>query len=79
MALLAIGFSWAHKVGEWRAIKKPIPFNKHKESKRPQYSYFRYGFDLIRDAIFCISDKKNKFKQYIRQIFIPDLINLEAL
>jgi hypothetical protein len=52
MVLLTIGVCWAHKVGEWRAIKKPIIFNKYRESKRPQYSYFRYGFDLIRDTIF---------------------------
>ena len=25
--LLVIGFCWAHKVGEWHALKKPIPFN----------------------------------------------------
>jgi len=24
MALLAMGVAWAHKVGEWRAIEKPI-------------------------------------------------------
>lgn len=45
IALLAIGFCWAHKVGEWRHLKKPIPFNHYRESRRPQYSYFRYGLD----------------------------------
>lgn len=52
MALLSIGACWAHKVGEWKASVKPIKFNQYKESKRPQYSYFRYGLDAIREAIF---------------------------
>ena len=52
MALLTIGVCWAHKVGEWRATKRPIIFNNYRESKRPQYSYFRYGFDLIRSVLF---------------------------
>ena len=51
MALLAIAFAWAHKVGEWRAIKKPIRLAKHQQSLRPQSSYFRYGLDHIRDMI----------------------------
>lgn len=50
-ALLAIGFCWAHKVGEWRAEKKPIIFKKFKDGLRLQNSYFRYGFDFIRDAL----------------------------
>ena len=51
IALLSVGVAWAHKVGEWKAAKKPIVLNQYRESKRPQYSYFRYGADLIREAI----------------------------
>lgn len=51
MALLVIGFCWAHKVGEWRAEKHPIAWSQHRESRRPQSSYFRYGLDFIRDKI----------------------------
>jgi hypothetical protein len=58
MVLLVIGFCWAHKTGEWRATRKPIPFNKHRDSRRPQYSFFRYGFDLIRDALVNATDPK---------------------
>ena len=68
MALLTIGFCWAHKVGEWCAKVKPIVFNKYRNSQRPQYTYFRYGFDLIRDALFNISKRTKKFKEYIKQI-----------
>lgn len=74
MALLAIGFSWAHKVGEWRALKKPIYFKKFKNGlRRPQYSYFRYGLDLMRDVFLKIRQKLKEFLQWIDQLFtFPD-------
>jgi hypothetical protein len=31
--LVAVGFCWAHKIGEWKAAIK-----KHKDSRRPQNS-----------------------------------------
>lgn len=52
MTLLSIGACWAHKVGEWKATIRPIKFNQYSGSRRPQYSYFRYGLDAIREAIF---------------------------
>jgi len=58
MALLAIGLCWAHKTGEWRAEKKPIRFGKHRDSIRPQNSFFRYGFDFIREIILSPFKKK---------------------
>jgi hypothetical protein len=51
-ALLAIGFVWAHKIGEWKSILKPIIWKQFRDQKRPQYSYFRYGLDSIREIIF---------------------------
>jgi hypothetical protein len=51
VALLAVGFAWAHKVGEWLAEKKPIRLNKFRNSLRPQHSFFRYGLDWIRVSI----------------------------
>jgi hypothetical protein len=68
MALLAIGFCWAHKVGEWKAAKKPIILNKHRDSRRPQNSYFRYGFDWIRDSVLHITRKQKEFKACLAQI-----------
>jgi hypothetical protein len=60
MALLAIGLSWAHKVGEWRSKVQPILWKKFCKQRRPEYSYFRYGFDLIRETIFdAINITKN--------------------
>jgi hypothetical protein len=71
VALLAVGFSWCHKIGEWRAIKKPIRFKKFRDGRRPQYSYFRYGLDLIRDIIFNMQHKHWQFKRCLKQLFPP--------
>lgn len=74
MVLLAIGFSWCHKIGEWRAMKKSIRLNKFKNTRRSQYSYFRYGLDWIRDIILHIYKKKWQFKQCLKQLFPPPKI-----
>ena len=47
MAVLAIGFAWSHKIGEWLAAKKPIFLKDHINQKRPQYTYFRYVWILL--------------------------------
>jgi len=69
MALLAIGFIWAHKVGEWRARVKPIIWKQFRNQKRPQSSYFRYGLDLIREAIFHTYSKFSNLKKYLTFLF----------
>ena len=51
MALLAVGFCWAHKTGEWCATTKPIKFKRFRNGIRPQHSLFRYGFNFIRDLL----------------------------
>lgn len=61
-ALLAIGFIWAHKVGEWKAAIKPIIWKQFKNQKRPQYSYFRYGLDHIREAVMHVYYKFPQLK-----------------
>jgi len=48
LALLAVAFAWAHKVGEWRHEEKPIRVKKH---GRKAQSWFRYGLDFLRDAL----------------------------
>ena len=45
LALLAIAFCWAHKVGEWRARQEPLKIKKHGYLAK---STFRYGFDCLR-------------------------------
>ena len=49
MALLAIGFCWAHKVGEWK--EKAIKPLKVKTHGRKQQSVFRYGLDYLTDLL----------------------------
>lgn len=72
-ALLTIGFVWAHQVGEWKAASKPIIWKRFRDQSRPQYSYFRYGLDHIRELIFHIFDK---FSQ-LRDVFFLVLPPLE--
>ena len=69
--LLVIGFCWAHKVGQWRAAKKPILFNRYSDSRRPQYSYFRYGFDLIREALLNPWRRFTTFRDFVKQMIAP--------
>ena len=69
MAVLAIGFCWAHKVGEWKATKKAIAIKRHKDSNRPQNSFFRYGFDFIRDLIVNPCKKIYQFKKCVSILF----------
>lgn len=61
--LLAIAFVWAHRMGEWQAIKKPIRLKQLKTflttQKRPANSFFRYGFDVLRDAITGLTTNWN--------------------
>jgi hypothetical protein len=71
MALLAVGFCWAHKTGEWRATGKPIPWNKHRFSRRPQSSFFRYGFDFIREMILQPFKKPRLFKKILSLLHPP--------
>lgn len=71
MALLAIGFAWAHKVGEWRATIKPIRFAKHRDSLRPQNSFMRYGLDYVREMVINPFRKITEFKT-IADLLQPD-------
>ena len=75
MMLLTIGLSWAHKVGEWQAEKKPIRFSVHrdylKQSIRPQSSYFRYGLDFIREIILNPFKKDRLFAKCLNILRPP--------
>ena len=49
IALLALGFAWAHKVGQWKqATVKPLRLKSH---GRPEHSVFRYGLDELTDTL----------------------------
>jgi hypothetical protein len=70
IAVLAIGSVWAHKVGEWKAEAKKIIQKQFKGQKRPQYSYFRYGLDAIRECIFQINTTQTVLKS-VFSLIIP--------
>jgi len=53
--VITITFCWAYHVGAWLNEQKPIRIKKH---QRPAKSVFRYGFDLIRNALFNPQDKQ---------------------
>jgi hypothetical protein len=72
MVLLAIGFCWAHKIGEWcHETIKPIRWNRHRQSQRPQYSFFRYGLDFIREIILSTDRRKTQFKRLLELLKLP--------
>lgn len=71
MALLSVAFCWAHKIGEWRAIKKPIRFKKFQQGIRPQHSLFRYGFNFIREIILNVMASCKEFKDCLRCLIGP--------
>ena len=79
MALLAVGFAWAHKVGEWTALKKPILFKKFRTEQRPQNSFFRLGLDVLRDCFFHANFKKTELKQAIKLILPMSFCHGEAI
>lgn len=67
-AVLAIGFVWAHRVGERLAEKKPILLKNFKTQQRPQYSYFRYGLNFIREMIFSGIRDIKAFKDCLKLV-----------
>ena len=68
MAFLAIAFSWAHIIGEWRHEFKPIKIKKH---GRPAQSLFRYGLDYLRSCLFHHqeSNRQYAFHQALESLF----------
>jgi hypothetical protein len=78
MALLAVGFCWAYKTGEGRADKKPIKMNKHRDGRRPQNSFFRYGLDFIRDIILNPAKRLKDLRECI-QLLSPPLLDQRVI
>lgn len=77
MAVLAIAFAWAHRVGEWYAVKKPIKLKILKTilatQQRPSYSFFRYGLDTIRDAVTGLTVNWKWLKKAFKFLELPSM------
>ena len=73
MALLAIAFSWAHKVGEWKHdFVKPLLIKKH---GRPEQSLFRYGLDhLTNHLLHGFREATEAIKLLVLFLWPPNLI-----
>jgi hypothetical protein len=70
IVLLAIGFCWSYKVGEWLHDNvEPIKLKSH---NRRAVSMFRYGLDFIRNAISKLSRKYKDFKICLSLLKLPD-------
>lgn len=68
MAVLAVAFCWAHKIGEWRNEIMPIKIKNH---GRKIMSFFRSGMNVLR-RIFCGKvPSKAEARQVIQILFEP--------
>ena len=68
MAVLAVAFCWAHKIGEWKNEVKPIKIKKH---GRKAISLFRYGMNILRRILCGKAPSKNEIKQALGVLFEP--------
>jgi len=66
VAVLAIAFAWAYRVGEWRHEHQcRIKVKKH---RRMAMSWFRYGLDFIREILFAGKFCGVRYRQCLRQL-----------
>lgn len=70
IALLAVAFVWAHRIGEFQATQKPIPLKKIRKQRRPQNSFFRLGLDCLRDLLTSFNISYRKLKKYLKCLTI---------
>ena len=66
MAILAIAFCWAHKIGEWQNEVKPVEIKKH---GRKAISLFRLGLNKLRHTLCGISIPKAEIIYLIKVLF----------
>jgi transposase len=79
ITVMAIGFCWCHKVGEWRAKLKPIRLIKfYKKRISPKNTYFRYGLELLRDLVLHPYGQLNEIRQCLKQITFSPYIELKS-
>jgi hypothetical protein len=62
-----------NRIGEWQALKKPILQKKFKENQQPQYSFFRYGLDHLRNLFFQPNTTSKQLTEFIQFITFPTI------
>lgn len=70
LVLLALGFVWAHRIGEWKASIKTIPLKKLRNQKRPKHSYFRLGLDHLRDLLTNFRKNVKLFNKFSNWLLV---------
>jgi hypothetical protein len=73
LALLAVAFVWAHRIGEVEAKIKSIPLKRLRQQKRPQNSFFRLGLDCLRDLLTSFKISIHRFRKYLRCMICDQL------
>lgn len=75
MGVVAMAFSWAHKIGEWQNKINPIRMKWHAKSKeyRYQYNFPRYGLIWLTQQ-FSRGQKSKAIKQILKLV-VPDIGN----
>lgn len=68
MAVLAVAFCWAHKVGEWKNEVMPIKIKKH---GRYAMSLFRCGVNILRRILCGKPSSKAEIRQILQVLFSP--------
>ena len=66
--LLAIACSWAHIVGQWIALTKPLKIKNH---GRKAKSLFRYGLDHLQYVLLNIQQLYQEFRHCIGLLIHP--------
>jgi hypothetical protein len=65
LALLALAFVFAYRVGAWLAENKPIRLKRHGRKER---SVFRLGLDHLRELLLNFYDQRNEFDRCLRTL-----------
>ena len=72
MNILAIGFAWMHRIGEWVAEIKPIQWKTyHNKQRHPQSTFFRYGLGFFRELLLQFKTCKRLFKKCLKLLKTP--------
>lgn len=68
LALLALTFTFAFLIGEWKAEEKAIRIKKHGRKER---SIFRLGLDHLSRILFGLPDHKQEFSHCLQVLCLP--------
>jgi hypothetical protein len=79
-SILAIGFAWMHRIGEWADSQKPIRWKVYQNQQRyPQSTFFRYGLDFFRELLLQFKSPKTLFKKCLNLLKIPTKTPMETI